>query len=245
MTYESSEEAKVLEKLWRPGQPLENTVFTILDPRGRQLIRSERSPERVFKDSAALSAFMNRVANSFRGIGEPRSLPIVDGVPLGLNVAACDRRPLVVVVGENNQVRNILEARMASTAWSDANIGKLIYTTGKQQDLSAIRGTRIGRGYLFVIPNEFGTTGTVLCQLSASASAPELEKAARQAIAYGVPEKLPSRAHVQAGYRAGAQWQSAIPITDPHSIEARRGGYGGVTNAGGTTRSRQQYIKNY
>ncbi|MEZ4545987.1 MAG: hypothetical protein R3C24_19085 [Cyanobacteriota/Melainabacteria group bacterium] len=97
MTYESAEEAKVLRSIWGRGD-LQNTVFAILDPYGRPIVNGQRSPQRIFRDSADMASYMDQVAAHYRSYGDPTWLPVVDTVRLGLNVAACDSRPLVIVV---------------------------------------------------------------------------------------------------------------------------------------------------
>ena len=63
-TYESAEEAKVLESFFsgRSGQ-LENTVFVMLAPDGKtKLTRSGRSPQHIFGDAERLAEFMDDFA---------------------------------------------------------------------------------------------------------------------------------------------------------------------------------------
>ncbi|HMP51003.1 MAG TPA: thioredoxin family protein, partial [Candidatus Melainabacteria bacterium] len=118
MTYESAEEARILRSIWGQGD-LQNTVFAILDPYGRSIVNGQRSPMRVFRDASDMATYMDKVAAHYRGYGSPTWLPGVDTVRLGLNVAACDNRPLVIVVAATKSERDTLQARMAPTAWSD------------------------------------------------------------------------------------------------------------------------------
>lgn len=222
MTYESAAEAQVLKSLWRPGAPLENTVFAILSPDLQPILLGGRSPNSLFRNSAEMANAMQSVAahytNSSRG---PDTLPAVDTVRLAMDVAACDKRPLAIVLARNSEDRRKLEQNLAKLAWSDEFIGKLIYTAGSGNDLRDIRGASINSGYLFVAPNLFGTTGTTIVQLPSTATEADLQRAARQAIASHHPQTLSHHEHVFYGHQQGVQWQTAIPVTDPHSPENR------------------------
>lgn len=221
MTYESASEAEVLQALWRPGAPLENTVFAILDPTARPILRGGRSPSMMFRDSADLAKTLNEIARYYQSDkSTPETLPLIDTVRLAVDVAACDHRPLVVVVGNNSEEQQRLASALAPVAWSEAYMGKLVYSAGTSHDLRQIRGASISRGYLFVAPNLFGTEGTTISQLGPSTNRAELEQALRRAIDSYRPQELSHHDHVRAGHEEGVQWQTAIPITDPHSLQA-------------------------
>src|SRR5579883_2286070 len=128
MTYESASEAEVLQSLWRPGVPLENTVFAILDPNGRPILRGGRGPSMMFRDSADLAKSMNEIAQYYHSGNKAtaESLPVVDSVRLALDVAACEHRPLVVVVGQTADERQKAADNLAPVAWSESLMGKLI-----------------------------------------------------------------------------------------------------------------------
>lgn len=224
MTYESASEAQLLKTLWRPDAPLENTIFAILDPDGRSIVRGGRSPQMVFQDADDMASRMNEIARYYGGnrTSIPKGLPTVDTVRLAVDVAACDKRPLVIVVGQNNQERENLAARLAPTAWSEQLIGKLVYTTGSGSDLSSIKNAGRSSGYVFVAPGLFGTDGTAMMQLSSNASQTELASASKQALSLYRPQLLSHHDHVRAGRQNGIEWQTAIPVTDPHSPNAQQ-----------------------
>jgi len=222
MTYESASEAEVLKALWRPGAPLENTLFAILDPYGRPLTRGTRSPGWLFRDPADMAAGLADVARHYQSTGNPQSLPAIATVRLGMNVAACDKLPLAIVVGDTEKERQAMERTLAPVAWSDGLIGKLTYTAGTRTDLNDIQGPRPSRGYLFVSPNEFGTAGTVIAQLNATATPAELKAAMQMTIDRHHPLSLDHREHIQWGREQGISWTTAIPITDPHELQAQQ-----------------------
>lgn len=223
MTYENASEAKILKSYLRGQRELPNTVFVFLDPSGKPLTHGTRSPQRLFRNASEMGSYMNRVAGQYRGRGKPSGLPAVETVRLGLNVAACDDRPLAIVLGESKQVQKVLEDKLASQAWSDQYQGKVVYTAGTKDDLNGIRGVRINRGYLFVVPNDFGTEGKIITQLPASASSKDLESALRTTVSTRRQEKLEHHQHVRQGSRRGIAWQTQIPVTDRKALQAQRG----------------------
>lgn len=226
LTYESASEAEVLKSLWIPGAPLENTVFAILDPTGRAIVRGGRGPNHVFRDSFDMATRMDEIARYYNSNSRvtPSALPSVDTVRLALNVAACEKRPLAIVVGRNEQERQMLASKLASIAWSDQLIGKLVYTTGRESDLNSIRGARLSAGYVFAGPNVFGTEASAMIQLGPFATQYDLMQASARAASYFRPEYLSHHDHVRLGHQQGVYWQTAIPETDPHSIRARQMG---------------------
>ena len=225
MTYESASEAEVFKTLWRPGAPLENTVFAILDPNGHAIVRGGRSPHMVFRDSSEMASQMNEIARYYNSGGafSPRELPAVDTVRLAVDVAACDKRPLVIVTGQNEAERKNLAARLAPVAWSQQLVGKLVYTTGSPYDLSSIKNANKNSGYIFVAPGVFGTDGTAIVQLGANATAADLSSASKQALSMYRPQVLDHHNHVRLGHQQGIEWQTAIPVTDPHTPHNQHG----------------------
>jgi len=163
-----------------------------------------------------MAASMNGISRHYSNSGRPDELPAIETVRLALNVAACDKRPLVIVVGRNREERQSLSRSLAQIAWSEDLIGQLTYTTSSGRDLDAIRGANSGSGYIFVAPNLFGSKGTALVQLNSSATPADLQRAAEQAIAQYNPQYLSHQDHVRLGHEESIQWQTAIPETDPH-----------------------------
>jgi hypothetical protein len=195
---------------------------------------------------------MNDLARQYPGRGELHDLPVVDTVRLGLNVAACDKLPLAIVVGEGQQL-TALENKLAPLSWRGDLVGALTYTAGSRRDLSAINlvstsssisnatgspmssavtsdgNNSMSSGYLFVVPNQFGTAATVVAQLSANASTSDLERAMRDTIARNRPQYMDHGEHIRLGRSQGISWKSALPVTDPGTlfhdqIERSRGG---------------------
>src|SRR5947207_2757941 len=104
LTYESAEEGKFLESVFRGGSgQLENTVFTFLAPDGvTPLSRAGRSPNHLFRGSPdetvrAMAQAMKEMSQKYAGDSTvARQVPYLVDLRRGLNVAACDLLPLVV-----------------------------------------------------------------------------------------------------------------------------------------------------
>ncbi|CAN5492335.1 hypothetical protein BH11CYA1_BH11CYA1_12770 [soil metagenome] len=237
MTYESASEAEVLKSYWRPGVALENTLFVFLDPYGRQLTQGTRTPGHLYSDAHDMAIGLDDIAKRYSGRGENQNLPVVATVRLALNVAAADKLPLAIVVGDSSQDRRAMEKKLAPLSWRSDLIGKLTYTSGAKNELTAVSGGSVSRGYVFVEPNEFGTGGQVLAQLNASATTQELERTLQQTISSHRASNSSHEEHVHQGQMAGIGWTTAIPITDPgtlaHEQRTSGGGYGGEGGGGG------------
>jgi len=216
--------------MWRPGAPLENTLFAILDPYGRPLTRGARSPDFIYSDAHAMASGLREVAMRYPGRGNPQGLPTIANVRLGLDVAAADKKPLTIIVADSESDRRYMEAVLAPLAWSNDLIGKMSFTAGSRNDLRNVHGAGLSRGYIFVLPDTFGTTGTVVAQLPAQATATDLKNALQMTINRYQPEYLDHRDHVRMGRQQGLHWDSATPVTDPHALRAEQSkgrGFGG------------------
>lgn len=238
MTYENSSEAEFMQTLWRPGAPLENTIFAFLDPSGRALTRGARAPDGFFRSPDEMAQYLQRLASEYPASSQPRSLPSVETARLGLNVAACDKLPLAIVYGDSRAVP-LLEARLAPLAWRSDFAGAMTYTSGSLDDLRTVVGANFSlkSGYLFVHPDQFGVSAQVVAQLPANATAYELERAMRTTISSSHPNIVDHREHIRQGRVQGIGWQSLMPVTDPATLfhdqmERERGGRQPGTRSG-------------
>lgn len=208
---------------------LENTVFTILDPTGRRkLIRGHRGPRHLFDDGAEMAATMREIAARYPKAKAPAApqalgLPQLADLRLALNVAACDRRPLVVISARDKARRTALVKRVTALAWSTAFAGKLEYVVvSRPAELKTVDAT--GReGLLVVQPGTYGLDGTVLSSAPTSADAAALAAALRAGLAAHRDLGTSNiRRHIESGRRAGVHWKTAIPVTDPGIPGGRR-----------------------
>ena len=214
-TYESAEEAAVLLSFFRKGE-LENTIFTLLAPNGKtQLTRGGRSPGAVFRDAAEMAEQLGEVARKYRPKDAARtpSVPLVEDVRRGLNVASCDNRPLVVVHAAEQDALEALLEKLAPVAWSDALVGRVRWAASSSATELASLDAGDG-GILVVAPDEFGLAGRVVARLAPSASAEQLTRGLAEALALHRPEAKDQRIHARLGSQQGVEWESEIPATD-------------------------------
>src|SRR5262249_15058942 len=154
MSYEDADEMKFLKNVFtgRSGEA-ENTVFTIISPDGKKtLVRASRSTRHGFRDAADLAATMDRIAKQFTVKDEGAAAPRLGAnVRRGVNVAACDNQPLVVLVGDDKS-RKGMEAKVAALAWSKEWRGRFVYASATAKDLTMLDGAKVKEGVLVVAP---------------------------------------------------------------------------------------------
>ncbi len=214
-TYESASEGQLLKRLFRTGSgQLENSVFALLSPDGKhQLTRSGRSPRMVFGDAATLAVTMEEIGAYYRGRQlTPLKPPSLANVRLGLNVAACDRVPLVVTVASSSGQLDQLQHRLAPLAVGPL-AGKAVFASSlAPTTLSGLEGAQLKSGYLVIYPDPFGQTGKVVAQLPVGSSLASLTAAVN---GYQPSASQDIRSHIQAGRQQGVYWKTQIPVTDP------------------------------
>ena len=148
---------------------------------------------------------------------EPGAMPYSENVRLGLNIAACDMLPLAVVVTKDDAAREKLESELRALAWSDELIGRVVYAaTTDRADLGKIEGAAEDAVLLFVQPDAFGREGKLLAQTS-KADRASLAKAMADGLAKHDPGKKDAADHIREGRRQGVDWETAVPVTDPHA----------------------------
>lgn len=222
LSYENADEMKFLRSVFtgRSGEA-ENTTFTVLSPDGtRQLVRAGRSARHGFDDAADLAATLERIANRFEPRGEPALLPLVADVRLAVNVAACDKQPLVVLVGNDRA----LTARLAKLAWSKEWRGRFVHAAGSAKDLAGIEGAELKEGVLVVAAEKFGRKGKVIAQAKADATEEALAKLFAAVLKSWRPAGETFREHVREGQELGVFWETKTPVTDPMEARARQRG---------------------
>lgn len=197
-TYENAQEARILERIFvgRSGQ-LENTVFALLGPDGKTLLAPPgRSPRFDFGTASYLAEAMDWYVEPYltRNWGE-RPLPTVKSYRLALNVASCDRLPLIVYGSE-------WEDKLKGLAWKETLMGQAIFV--RRAD---VKGAKV------VKPDKFGTTGETVEKLSPDVDARSLARLLKK---HRLAAKN-TRSHIEEGRRKGVNWQTAIPVTDPHA----------------------------
>ncbi|MEM7201805.1 MAG: thioredoxin family protein [Planctomycetota bacterium] len=216
LTYESADEAKVLQRLFRGRHGLENSVFAILDPSGKKrLVRAGRGPSWAFDDAGDMAVAMRRIARRYPGRDRRTGVPLLADVRRGLNAARADAQQLVVICGEGKR-RDELEAAVAALAWSAPFIGKFLYARADAgTNWGVIDGSkrRPETGLVVVEPGEFGVDGEVVAVIEGSPTARALLAANAKHDAGAVDTRLLRRK----GVRSGLEWEPAIPVTDRRS----------------------------
>jgi hypothetical protein len=243
-TYESADEAKVLEGFFRGRSGLlENTTFVLLDSDGKsRLSRSGRDPQMVFRDADAFAKELREIAADHQGAeSKSLALPLLADMRIALNVAACDSRALLVVHAKDEATLAALQARLAAPLWA-ANLPAVVRCVavvhGKADpDTAAMVTLPEADGLSLIAPEPYGRKGTVLKSIAATAKDADVVSALREALVGYEPKPKDPNAHIREGNRAGIQWQTAIPVTDPGG---RRGdgppGSGGPGGRGGRGR---------
>src|SRR5205085_9668402 len=107
-------------------------TFSVLAPDGKtKLVRAFRSTKGVFTDAADMARQLNAISEKYPGAADSKAppLPVALNARLGLDIAACDNRPLIVLIASEESARRELESRVAPMAWSAEFIGTFIYAT--------------------------------------------------------------------------------------------------------------------
>ena len=225
-TYEDAEEAKFLENIFtgRSGQ-LENTVFVLLAPDGKkQLSRAGRGPQMAFRSPQLMAREMKNLAKQFptkEAVGTP-CLPQMKNFRLGLNVAECDARPLVVCLATDKTEMEAMQNKLSPISFSNELCGRFNYASvNDPEELKTIAGDKPESGYLVVTPGEFGTDGDIQVTLAADASAAEISKQLNTFADQFQRRDKEHRSHVRKGQQNNVDWQTEIPVTDPMSNAAK------------------------
>jgi len=227
-TYEDESEAAFLKGLARTRSgELENTVFTILAPDGREkLVRGARGTRQLFGGPAAMAEAMNGIATEYPAKAAGAApLPRVADVRLAINVAAADDLPLVVVFAKDAAVRKSLEARVAALAWKPEQAGRFVYVSAEAP------GSLVGGdiplpadGVVVVQPEKFGRRGTVLAAAPAGATEARLAEVLQAGAAKFARAGKTFGSHVREGHSQGILWETRLPVTDPMEAQARERG---------------------
>lgn len=229
-TYEDAEENKILAEIFSRQGVLENTVFTLLSPDGKEsLVTAGRSPAWAFGGVSGpgineqpeiaiqrMAATMEAIALTFPGKEEvakqEASLPIIADLRLALNVSAADRQPLVAIYSPDTTQRETLTAELAKIAWSKPFIGKAQYVVvSDPAEFKQVSGFQPESGLVVIQPDTFGLKGQVIQQIDVTTKEIELPQILAEALRRHQPSQLTYDEHRRAGSQAGARWTSKTP----------------------------------
>jgi hypothetical protein len=224
-TYENQREHDFLKKIGGTGRSgeVENTVFGMLSPDGKKrLTRVGRSARHEYSGADALAEDMQRIAKGYSARKGDPALPYMADLRLALNVAACDQRPLVVLVDGDRATKAKLEAKVATLAWSDRFIGRFVFVrVPDARSLKNIAPANADSDLLVIQPDRFGQRGTILAQAPAAATSDHLATLLTDAEAKHRGEPAGFHEHVREGHRLGLFWETLLPVTDPMEARAR------------------------
>ncbi len=198
-------------------------MFCLLEPDGKsRLTRAGRSPGQQFDDPAAFAAFLRKsfepYADSAKPIGK---LPVVNSLALGLNVAACDSAPLVVLRAESKRELAALEAKVAALAWTPEHLA-LQHFVVLALDAELPEGLQLEPGLSLLEPDAYGLTAKLLAHAPVDAEGSELSAALEQGRAAHAPAPKEAREHTRTARQLGIEWESELPVTDSGANRDKR-----------------------
>jgi hypothetical protein len=210
--------------LGRSGN-VENTTFVILTPDGTtKLTRAARTAKHVYADAATMARGMAEIAAKYPArpnAGRTPPLPVTLTARLGLDVAASDGQPLVLVIAKEPAARAALEAAVAEQAWGEF-LGRFVYATAESAlDLPGVTGMPVTDGVALIEPDAFGQAGAVAKFVPVGAGSRRLAEAMQDMLATYKAGSKSERTHRSEAVRTGAFWETKLPVTDPHEAAAR------------------------
>lgn len=212
LSYENKEEMEFL-KTFGAGKSgeVENTVLCFFAPDGkRRLTRAVRGPQSLFAGPNQMAQGMEKIAAPFetKSTDVPGELPFVSDVRLGLNVAACDRQPLLLLTDSDPKAVEIVRTLL----WSKDFIGKFIVARASARDLEGYTGADAKAALLIVQPDRFGIKGQVLHQLVGPINKERIGDALTTGLTRHAADDRNLKGHIQAGRLQGIFWDTPLPV---------------------------------
>ena len=223
----ASEENQKIVRSYLNGR-FANTAFCILAPDGEErLTRSGRGPRMaVSGDGEGFATELDKIADRYqmRGDAAEAAVPDFPSFKLALNVSAADQRLLVLLAGNENQLRGAGE-RLRSLAWDPMIQGRFNYDFDMTDDWKKTlsQGNDAGAGIYLVMPDSFGLEGEVMKKLPLDAKSDAIRKALAEAnskFAKSTEKKVYS-AHVSEGRRKGISIEMAMPFGEDRDADGK------------------------
>lgn len=223
LSYEDEAEAAFLKtfQAGRSGE-VENTVFCMLSPDGKQrMIRPSRTARQIYADAKAMADGMGKIAQQFPAKNSAQDalppVPFLRDFRLALNVASCDKVPLVVIQGSVKEI----EATLAKLAWSPEFQGKFLFAKSEPKTImDLVEGALPESRILVVQPDEYGSRGKVVFQSESIAEA-RMTAGLKAGLEAGQKPALDFWSHVRKGHQQGVFWETKLPVTDKEELNAR------------------------
>jgi hypothetical protein len=214
-SYEDETEKAFVGKLVK-GE-IGNTAFAILSPDAKPVSPRGRGPGTVFKDAADMAKGIDAISAKYpaKKIDGIPALPVTLTPLLGLVVAASEKQPLVVVLAEDANRRDELEAKVATLAWSKTFEGRFTYATASsmKKELSNVKGVTITEGVVLIEPDTFGLAGDVVKEVPSNQIAQKLEDAMRETNQKHVRVMRTKAEHRALGYNEGIFYVPNLPVS--------------------------------
>ncbi|MFO0969215.1 MAG: hypothetical protein U0793_26975 [Gemmataceae bacterium] len=224
LSYENKEEAALLKSLGgtRSGEA-ENTLCCVLAPDGkRRLTAVRRGPREIFRSAANMARELESLAAGFtpRATDDVSELPLVVGVRLAVNVAACDKQPLVLFLDSDPRI----DTALRRLAWDKEFVGRFVFAKASAKELAAIKGAKPGVGLVVVQSDPFGIEGEAIAQAPARSVETDGAACLREGLVAFKRGAGDFWTHVAEGQRRGVFWETQTPVTDPMEFRAREKG---------------------
>jgi len=140
-------------------------------------------------------------------------------------VAACDSRPLVLLLPADDAARKKQREMLGPLAWSDDFVGRFVFgAADTEKELEGIEGIGSGAALVIVLPEKYGRSGTALHQVGAKISSKQFADALKKGEALSQRTERNFWAHVKEGQGLGVFWETPLPVTDPQEARAREKG---------------------
>ena len=228
VTFEDEAEAEFLKTIYTDRGMLKNTVFGILSPDGKEkLTKTGRGPFFEYRGARDMARGMKKIAKKYdvkpSVVFSDKVLPFCKSLRLGLNVAAAEGRPLVVVSGEDQSEVDRISEGLVEKVWSEPLAGQFVYAAVTDpKDFDAFENLKPFTGTAIILPSQFGISGKTMAQFDSDADPDVVENKMQEITNEFLSNSLDHRTHVNLGINLDIDWQSEIPSTDDEANAAKR-----------------------
>lgn len=203
---------------------MENSTFALLESDGKTpLSQISRGPRQVFGSSKQMATAMRRITDkrsTSDKVGESKTSPALGNLRLAINVAACDNLPLVVL---GPSAMPEFEGALAELFFDSPWQGRFVLARGNASEMDKLLGLKGGPvpALAVVQPDSFGLSGRILTRLEAGDKGNNLTATLTEGAAGFQATARDFIGHLNAGFQAGAFWETALPVTDQQENRAR------------------------
>ena len=175
----------------------------------------------VYKDIDSFASDLSSLASKFDSVNRKEifrieSLPLMPSLRLGLNIAACDSLPLVVVIEDDSDKQREKFLYLTHLSRNDSLSGQAHYVLLKNtKEIEHLKNYKEDNFVYVLKPDNFGVTGEVVASFQDQSSLSLIALETAFDIAQ-TPKKYldDSRRHVRKGKREGITWESQLPRAD-------------------------------